>query len=155
MDFELNLTTEPVTQICLTDAVKCSPSATIRDVMKQLQDADTGAAMICSDDGLLQGIFTERDALKLMARNQSLDQPITAVMSDQPATISSNASVGDAISMMYRGGYRRLPVVDNDGRPVGLVKTSLLVHYLVEHFPEAIRNLPPNPHHVTQEREGA
>ena len=155
MDFELNLTTEPVTQICLTDAVTCPTSATIQEVIKRLQEAKTGAAMICSEDGQLKGIFTERDALKLMAREASMDQPITSAMSENPTTIASNASVGDAIAKMYNGGYRRLPVINDDGAPVGLVKTSLLVHYLVEHFPEAVYNLPPDPHHVTQEREEA
>lgn len=155
MDFELNLNTESVTQICLTDAVTCSASATILEVVKQLQQQQTGAAMICGEDGLLQGIFTERDALKLMAGQISFDQPITTVMTENPATIAAEASVGDAISQMYNGGYRRLPVVDDAGKPIGLVKTSLLVHYLVEHFPEVIYNLPPDPHHVTQEREGA
>lgn len=155
MDFQLNLTSESVTTICLTDAVTCPTSATVRDVIATLQKHQTGAAMVCHDDGKLAGIFTERDALRIMAAATSLDEPISEVMTPNPATIAADASVGDAISQMYSGGYRRLPVVNDVGEPIGLVKTSLLVHYLVEHFPEVIYNLPPNPHHVTQEREGA
>lgn len=155
MDFQLNLTTESVTQICLTNAVTCAATATVREVIELLRSHNTGAAMICSEDGLLEGIFTERDALKLMASQTSFDEPISAVMTANPATIAAEASVADAISQMYSGGYRRLPVVNDEGKPIGLVKTSLLVHYLVEHFPEVIYNLPPDPHHVTQEREGA
>ncbi len=155
MDFQLNLTTESVTQICLKDAVTCATSDTILEVTLRLREQVTGAAMIISDDGVLEGISTERDALKLMASQGSFDQPISAVMTGNPTTIPSTASVAEAISKMSSGGYRRLPVVDSDGKPIGLVKTSLLVHYLVEHFPEVIYNLPPDPHHVTQEREGA
>lgn len=154
MDFQLNLREESVTQGCLADPVCCSPDTSIQEVIAKLQEQNTGAALIC-EDGLLRGIFTERDALKLMAKGHAFDGPISAVMTANPATLSASASIADAISQMYSGGYRRLPIIDDDGKPVGLVKTSLLVRFLVEHFPEVVYNLPPDPHHVTQEREGA
>ena len=47
---------------------------------------------------------------------------------------------------MEKGGYRNLPVVDDAGRPVGILSVMRIVHYLVEHFPVAVYNLPPNPH---------
>jgi hypothetical protein len=56
---------------------------------------------------------------------------------------------------MSFGGYRRLPIVDDKGRPTGLLKVPGILHYLVEHFPNVVYNLPPTPHHSTQEREGA
>jgi hypothetical protein len=56
---------------------------------------------------------------------------------------------------MDEGGYRHLPVVDEGGRPVGVLSVKRIVHYLVEHFPTTVYNLPPNPGAVPQEREGA
>ncbi len=155
MDFQLNLRTEPVTEGCLSEPVCCGLATPIRDVLSQLAEQSTGAALICDDDGLLKGIFTERDALQLFATDASLDGPISSVMTAEPATIAAMTPIGDAISRMYQGGYRRLPVIDEAGKPVGLVKTALLVRYLVDHFPDAVYNLPPDPHHATQEREGA
>jgi branched-chain amino acid transport system substrate-binding protein len=48
-----------------------------------------------------------------------------------------------------------LPIVDELGRPTGILTVQGIMHYLVEHFPAAIYNLPPVPHHSFQQREGA
>ena len=76
-------------------------------------------------------------------------------MVPDPVTLSDRDTVGQAIAKMAYGGYRRLPIVDGEGRPQGLVKTSGILHYLVEHFPSVVYNLPPTPHHTPQQREGA
>jgi hypothetical protein len=54
---------------------------------------------------------------------------------------------------MAQGGYRRLPIVDPQGRPLGMIDVAGIVHFLVEHFPGTIYNLPPTPH-STLDREG-
>ena len=56
---------------------------------------------------------------------------------------------------MAKGGYRRLPVVDEAGHPIGVLGVSRLLEYLVEHFPKVVYTLPPQPHRASQEREGA
>jgi hypothetical protein len=55
---------------------------------------------------------------------------------------------------MSGGGFRRLPILDPDGRPTGILRVSDVVHYLVEHFPKTVYNLPPVPKPVMHEREG-
>ncbi len=76
-------------------------------------------------------------------------------MTAKPFVLHAGDMVGKAISMMSSGGYRRLPIVDDEGRPTGMLKVEAILHYLAEHFPAAIYNLPPEPHHTTQQREGA
>ena len=44
---------------------------------------------------------------------------------------------------------------DEQNRPLGIVKVSGILRFLVEHFPKVVYTLPPKPHHITQEREGA
>ena len=56
---------------------------------------------------------------------------------------------------MEEGGYRHLPVVDENGKAVGMLSVKRIIRYLVEHFPGAVYNLPPDPGAVQQEREGA
>jgi CBS domain-containing protein len=123
-------------------------------VLQLLRAQRTGAVLIC-DGPKLVGILTERDALKLMARGADLQAPVRGVMSSNPATIAANATVGEAIRVMAEGGYRHLPIVDEAGRPKGVVAVHGIVHYLVDHFPETVYNLPPNPNDSTREREGA
>ena len=52
--------------------------------------------------------------------------------------------MGDAIRSMAEGGYRHLPMVDSH-KPTGVVAVHGIVHYLVDHFPETVYNLHPDP----------
>ena len=76
-------------------------------------------------------------------------------MARNPVVVSPEDSVGDAIAKMSRGGYRRLPIVDRDGVPTGVLSVRQILRYLVEHFPTAIYTLPPTPNEATKDREGA
>ena len=154
MDFQLSLNSETVQSTNPGQPLAVEPDTPVRDVMSLLKAQNAGSVLICRD-GLLVGIFTERDALKLMASDGDLGQLIESVMSHDPKTVREEDTVASAIHKMAKGGYRRLPIVDPDGKPTGLVKVSGIVHYLVEHFPGMIYNLPPVPGQISQDREGA
>jgi len=119
-----------------------------------MQAERTGAIMLC-DGQKLAGVFTERDALRLLADGANLDIPVSEVMVRNPVTVRKTDTVARAISLMSAGGFRRLPIVDEAGNVQGLLKVSGLLHYLVEHFPKVVYTLPPEPHYKTTEREGA
>ena len=154
VDFQLNLNTETVEQVASGKPLCIEPETPVRDVLRLLKNENRGCALICRDEKLI-GIFTERDALKLMADRADLQQPIERAMTRQPVTLSASDTVGKAISKMSFGGYRRLPIVDAAGRPVAVLKVSGILRYLVEHFPQIVYTLPPSPHQTTQQREGA
>jgi CBS domain-containing protein len=144
-------------RVDLTDLerpVCVEPSAPIRQVLGLLKQQAAGSCLICSQDKLL-GIFTERDATKLLASGGDLSRPIEAVMTRNPQTACATDTVASAIEKMSRGGYRRLPVVDDAGKPVGVVGVTGIIHFLVQHFPQTVYNLPPHPNPVMPEREGA
>ena len=111
--------------------------------------------MLICDDGRLVGIFTERDALRWMAEGGSLTQGIRERMTAKPLTLGARTPVGTAIDMMAEGGYRHLPIVDDAGHPRGVAAVRGLVHYLVDHFPQTIYTLPPEPNRSPSDREGA
>ncbi|MGD9645559.1 MAG: CBS domain-containing protein [Pirellulales bacterium] len=155
MDIELNLhaetvdRTDPVAPLCV------SPLTPVRRVLAQLRDENRGAVLVCRETTLL-GIFTERDALRLMACGGGLDEPVERFMTRQPVTVDAHETVGSAIKKMSAGGYRHLPVVAADGEPSGIVKVSGIIRYLVEHFPKFVYNQPPlSPAGTQQAREGA
>ena len=154
MDVHLNLDTDMVAQVATSESLCVDVGATVRETLHEMKEKHRGAVLVCEGDKLA-GIFTERDALKLMEPGADLDIAVGQVMTANPETITDSDTVGDAIAKMSRGGYRRLPMVDPDGRPKGFVKVSSILHYLVGHFPGVVYNLPPNPHHSTQTREGA
>lgn len=154
MDIELNLTTETVEQTRLKDPLVVAPDVSVRDVFELLKAKQAGGLLICQDEKL-QGVFTERDALRLMADQANLDRPISEVMTTEPATLTSSSTVAEAIKMMAGGGYRTLPILDESGKPVGLLSVKALVHYIVQHFPQSVYNLSPNPTPAMEQREGA
>jgi CBS domain-containing protein len=152
--FQLNLRTETVDHAYPVAPLCVDPQMSVREVFHLLKKEQRGSLLVCQGDALV-GIFTERDALQLMADDADLDVPLEQVMTLNPVTISVTDTVQTAIREMSQGGLRRLPIVDDDHRPVGTLKVSKILRYLVEHFPKYIYNLPPTPHHVTQQREGA
>lgn len=80
-----------------------------------------GAVLVADADRRLEGIFTGRDAVRLLA--EGLDAKATAlaaVMTRDPATLAPRASAMEAMQAMADGGFRHLPVVA-DGRVVGIV----------------------------------
>ena len=154
MDFQLSLESEPVGAAYPTEPLGIAPTATIAEAMQLLRAQKTGAVLVC-EGSALAGIFTERDALKIMADGVDTKRPIRDVMSAEPVTLSAEDTVGTAIQKMSKGGYRHLPIVDELGQPAGVVSVRGIVHYLVDHFPGTIYNLPPGPDVVPKAREGA
>jgi len=130
------------------------PDVSVREVFEQFRRFGRGCLLVCRDE-VLEGIFTERDALKLMSSGADLDIPIKQVMTAPVVTLRSDDTVADAIQCMSLGGYRRLPIVDERLCPIGVLETTGILHYLVEHFPRTIYNLPPSDRLVMQHREGA
>jgi predicted transcriptional regulator len=154
VDFQLHLETETVEHCYPSKPLLAAPDDTVRTVLRLLQRERTGAAMICLE-GRLLGIFTERDALRLLADGSSLDAPVSQFMARNPMTLRAGDTVAKAIGLMSTGGFRRLPIIDEGGKIVGVLKVSGILHYLVEHFPKVVYTLPPAPHHKSNSREGA
>jgi CBS domain-containing protein len=154
LDFQLSLESEGVGSAYPDQPLAATADDTVGNVMQLLRAQRTGAVLICEGTKLV-GIFTERDALKLMSSGANLSQPIREVMSSPPVTIASTATVGEAIRKMSEGAYRHLPIVDSEQKPTGVLAVHGIVHYLVDHFPETVYNLPPDPKAKSREREGA
>ena len=154
MDYKLDVDSESIDAVYPSAPLVVEPTAPVRDVLALLKAHCTGSLLVCQENRLV-GIFTERDAIRLMASGGDLSAAVETVMTKNPVTIRAGSNLGAAIRVMSEGGYRRLPIVDEQDAPLGLVKVSGIVRYLVEHFPQAVYNLPPEPNVVMQQREGA
>jgi CBS domain-containing protein len=150
----LSLSTEPVTQAHPDAPLAVSADATVGDVVQLMRAEKGSCALICDDDGKLAGIFTERDALRWMSEGSSASMSIREAMTPDPARLDSKTSVGLAIETMAEGGYRHLPIVDERGVPAGVAAVRGIVQFLVDHFPETIYTLPPEPGKKPSERDG-
>lgn len=95
---------------------------TVLEASRRMTDLRVGSIMIV-EDGRLHGIFTERDALvRVIASGRDPSRTkLSEVMTRDPQTISPDRPLGHAMHLMYDGGFRHVPVVDGDGRPLGMI----------------------------------
>ncbi len=98
---------------------------TIRDTLRRLSTADrrTGAILIVDAQQRLSGLFTDSDLARLveLRRDEQLDLPIVGVMTRNPTTIQADEFLSDAVVILTEKKISELPVVDDDGKPVGLI----------------------------------
>jgi CBS domain-containing protein len=66
-------------------------------------------------------------------------------MTPDPETLELDDPIVWALNRMSVGGYRHVPLVDRDGRPVGILSVKDIVHYIVALFPNEVLTLPPDP----------
>lgn len=90
-------------------------------VAGRMHSAGVGAVLVVDEEGRLLGVFTERDLLRLVAEGGSLDGPVEAHMTSNPAVARPDTPLMEAGELMVRLGVRHLPVVDEEGRPVGIL----------------------------------
>ncbi|MEK6270688.1 MAG: CBS domain-containing protein [Planctomycetales bacterium] len=154
MTIEINLQSDKVENALADNAVVGVPSSTLQEVLSLMKEQAVGSVLLCVDRKLV-GIFTERDALKAMVEEVDLATPISDLMTTDVLTITEGAPLANAIRLMTKGKCRRLPIVNQQGQLVGMVKVSGIIDYFIEHFPEKVFNLPPQPNVVMPEREGA
>ena len=153
MDIGSDLRNETVQQVGPLPPLCIEPERPTRSALEMLRDLGRGAILVCRQ-GALVGIFTERDALRVLASGGNLDSPIESLMARNPVTVRETDSVETAIGKMSANGYRRLPVVDSQGRATGILDACGVIHWLVDHFPSAVYNLPPVAKPGTLQREG-
>lgn len=155
MDLAKNLKIDSVSRLRPTPPRQVSPQQTVAEAVCLMRQERVGCVLVCQGKQLV-GILTERDFLRrVLAAGKPLTVPVAECMTPNPVVAHPKDSIGSAIRHMEEGGYRHLPVVDEHGRPVGVLSVKRIVHYLVEHFPSTVYNLPPDPGSVPQEREGA
>jgi CBS domain-containing protein len=156
----LSLSIDRVTQAYPDQPLAVSGDATVGEVVELMRAQRGSCVLVCREagqecEGQVDGIFTERDALRWMAAGQSPDLSIRQAMTAEPTMLDADATVGQAIEMMSEGGYRHLPIVDEHRMPMGVAAVGGIVHYLVDHFPQTIYTLPPEPGKSPSDREGA
>jgi CBS domain-containing protein len=115
------------------------PTESVEQALKLLADQRIGAVVVEDAWQHLAGIFSERDLVRVLARQgpSVLGQPVQAVMTHNVITCTSGDRVDDMLGVMTMNKIRHLPVVDH-GRLAGIVSIGDLVnHRLVEKQQEA------------------
>jgi CBS domain-containing protein len=115
-----------MTQVVLT----ADRATTIAEAASLMAQRRVGSALVVDGQRLL-GIFTERDIVKALSQDASAThQAIGHWMTRNPQTISSDATIEEALERMLDGGFRHLPVMDGE-RMVGMISMRDLLRVQV------------------------
>ena len=108
-----------------------SDRLTVREVLAAVSGIQrrSGAVVLTRDDGTLSGIFADSDLRRLLTDHDAsiLSQPIRQVMTRNPKRITADSLASEVMAIMRQHRIDELPVVDDAGRPVGLIDVQDLV----------------------------
>jgi CBS domain-containing protein len=117
-----------VKHMMITKVITASPNMTVKETIKTLYKKHIGCVVVVDDDDKkCIGVFTERDAIRLVAKNVPLNQPLNNVMSKNVVTIQEDSSINEARRIIQAHKTRHLPVVNQKGRLVGLLSVRDLL----------------------------
>ena len=137
-----------------TDDYFCvEPSTPLAAAIEVMKKDEGGCAIVCEGERIV-GIFTERDLLtKVIGEDIDLNAPVSKWMSPVVATLTPDATIGDAVRIMNEKSFRNIPLV-KDGKLVGSVSVFDVISYLAESYPKTTMNLPPIPAQVMDSTDG-
>src|SRR6266851_6442127 len=126
--------------ITLSDVVAHTPlvveaNTSLAGVIEAMQRDDRGTVLVV-EAGKLVGIFTERDVLMKVAGHpiDLTQKKVSAFMTPDPVTLPADSAVAFALNRMVLEGFRHIPLVDDENRPVAVVSMRNLIEYLSDFF---------------------
>jgi CBS domain-containing protein len=123
--------------------VTTRPNVSLSSVAHLMEQHNVGAVIVVENDRPV-GIVTDRDlALAVAARGIALETAASRVMSAPVITADLSDEVLDTTRTMMEARVRRLPVIDNDGRLVGLVTLDDLLRLLSRELANLIEGIKP------------
>jgi CBS domain-containing protein len=158
--FDTSLIREPLSELPVREALVMSTRDTVTDAMRSMQREHCGCVLVTDDgtrDSKLVGIFTERDVLlRIVDRGKNpATLPLSEVMTPDPDVLPVRSTVAYALNKMCVGGFRHVPVVDEEHRPAFVVSVRDIVEFLVAAFPREVLNLSMEITISQRSREGA
>lgn len=145
-----------IKEIKTPKVVALDVSTTIGEAIKQMQSLKIGSVVI-TKNGILEGIVTERDVLmKVIGLLDGWEKrPVTEIMTVNPQSLMPQDEVAYVLNNMHVGGYRHIPIVNENEEPISMISIKDVVSWLLDHFPQEITNLTGEPYRGPIAREGA
>ena len=137
------LLADPITTLLPADPICLSETTSVQAAVTSMLAWHQAGVLVVDGAGRLIGIFTERDVLNRVV-GKNLDPRTTelgAVMTRGPEALSPRDRIGYAVHQMGVAGYRTIPLVDAERRPIGVVTVTDFIRWLVSLFPEAVLNI--------------
>lgn len=110
------------TDVMSTPPITAEETMPIEEVAKKMFENDVSSVMVVDSTGRLVGIVTEKDVVGAVAIGKiGSNLPVARFMKENPITVSPDTPLDEVLEKMRRFNIRHLPVVDKDGKPIGMV----------------------------------
>jgi CBS domain-containing protein len=116
--------------------------ATIEDAIKVMMEKDVGAVAVVDEQGVVAGMFTERDVLAkfaLSGRNP-YTTPVRDLMSPMVEMATEETTAAEAFKVMLELHYRHLPIVDERGKVLGILSIRNILEARIDDLLEELES---------------
>jgi len=132
-----------VLDLCDSQVAKVPLQATVADAIHTMLDLHVGAVAVVDSDHRVAGIFTERDVLRkfaLSGRNPDIT-PVRELMTTPVELATAETSSSEALVTMVERHFRHLPVVDNNGKLLGVLSIRNLLEWRIDDLSHELDSL--------------
>ena len=112
-----------ILEMCDSDAASVPVEATAERAIRTMLDRYVGAVAVIDENHRVAGIFTERDVLRRLSLGEHDPRKISVreIMTTPVEMATRATTAGEALATMVERHYRHLPIVDDDGRLLGML----------------------------------
>jgi len=121
----------PVSEHMTASLLTVAADATLGEAAAAMATRGVGAVVVLEDERVA-AILTERDVMKAVAAGNDGSAPVKEWMTPHPDTIEPSDTTDHAASLMIHGGFRHLPVVEANGKVVGIVSIRDLMRVALD-----------------------
>jgi len=135
-----------INTVNLKSPVTTTGDTSVADCLELMRDKRIGCLLVVEEDRLT-GIFTERDIIRrIVGKNLAHSEILVKdYMTSDPDTLTSDAPLAFALNYMVVGGYRHVPIVNENNQPQACLSIKDIVKHIGNHYFSEISNLPPTP----------
>jgi len=132
-----------VLELCDAKPATVSLQASVADAIRTMLEHHVGAVAVIDDQQRVAGIFTERDVLRKFSLSGRDPQttPVRELMTSAVELATAETSSSEALVTMVERHFRHLPVVDNNGKLLGVLSIRNLLEWRIEDLSRELESL--------------
>jgi predicted transcriptional regulator len=156
VDIENILQTQQLRQVELDSHVVVEKSTSILQTIEKMREGSGIQTTIVVEGGKPVGILNQHiTMLKLALSDVDLNNAVETIMAPHPQTLMLTTTLRETIDLLRMENRRALPIVDEEGKILGVATVRALISHIAAYFPAAVYNLPPHPRQVSSTPDGA
>ncbi len=132
-----------VLKLCDQSPAFVSINASVADAIKMMIERHAGAIAVVDDNHVVAGMFSERDVMKKFALSGRAAEsaPVREYMSHYVVMGSPETTPAEALQVMIESRHRHLPIVDNEGKLLGVISIRHVLEAKVDLLTEQLRRI--------------